>query len=345
MNDISFSAAPAMPEPPAVDYSPSARRAYNRVGLGMLVFLLLPLAVSLVVQLVAMLFFPEYYESSLFLWFNQIFSMYLVTAPICLLVIGVPPANMPVREKRTMPFSHLFVIFCIMEMVAVAGSWLSQLLMSLVSLLSGREHVSPLDEILSGAPLWVIFLVVVVIGPIVEELVCRAAIMRRLLPYGEKSAILVSAICFGVMHENFYQLFYAVGVGILLGYVYARTGRLLYVCGLHILFNFLGSFIPMLVMQFIDVSMLETLTEAELLPWIMENLLPFLGLLLYDLVLYGLALAGLILLIVFCKRARFEPTLLPLRKGKHVAACLGNPGAILFLIAGVAMLVLSIFIY
>ncbi len=344
MNENTCSAAPAMPEPPAIDFSPSARRAYNRVGLGMLVFLLLPSAVSLVVQLVALFFFPEYYESSLFLWFNQIFSMYLVSAPICLLVIGVPPANMPTREKRTMPFSHLFVIFCIIVMVSVAGSWLSRQLMSLVDLFTGRVHVSPLDEALSGTPLWIILLVVVVIGPIVEELICRAAIMRRLLPYGEKSAILVSAICFGMMHENFYQLFYAVGLGILLGYVYARTGQLLYVCGLHIAFNFLGAFIPTLVMQFIDFSALETLTEAEMLPWIMVNLLPFLGLLLYDLMLYGLAIAGLVLLLVFCKRARFEPALLPLQRGKHVAACLGTPGAILFLIAGVAMLVLSIFL-
>ena len=66
--------------------------------------------------------------------------------------------------------------------------------------------------------------------------------------------------------------------------------------------------------------------------------------LLHDLMLYGLAIAGLVLLLVFCKRARFEPALLPLQRGKHVAACLGTPGAILFLIAGVAMLVLSSFL-
>ena len=58
-----------------------------------------------------------------------------------------------------------------------------------------------------------------IIGPIFEEFVYRGAVLRSLEKYGKKFAILVSAILFGLMHGNFYQIFMAAGIGIILGYL------------------------------------------------------------------------------------------------------------------------------
>jgi len=58
-----------------------------------------------------------------------------------------------------------------------------------------------------------------IIAPIVEEFIYRGAVLRSLEKYGRWFAILVSAILFGLMHGNFYQIFMAVGVGIILGYL------------------------------------------------------------------------------------------------------------------------------
>ena len=58
-----------------------------------------------------------------------------------------------------------------------------------------------------------------IIGPVFEEFVYRGAILRGLEKYGKKFAILVSSILFGLMHGNFYQVFMAIGVGIIFGYL------------------------------------------------------------------------------------------------------------------------------
>lgn len=340
MNDCF--AAPAPAEDRAY-HTPAARRAYNRVGLGLLAFLLVPQLISLPVSLLLWLLFPDLVAGGWAVWINQVFSLYMVGTPLALLVIGLPPADLPAREKQRMPFLHLLAVFCAMQLVALVGSLVSQMLTSLFGAITGQMPVSPLDEVLAGSPLWVILLVTVIIGPILEELVCRKAIMDRMLPHGEKSAILLSSIAFGIIHGNFYQLFYTVGVGILLGYVYARTRRLTYVCGLHILFNFFGAFLPLCLMGSLDFSLLETMQLPELLAWIEANLLPFLGYLLYMLAFYGLALAGVILPLLGRHHVRFEPCPRPLPEKERAGVYFGNVGMILFTVFGVLLLLLSLF--
>lgn len=58
-----------------------------------------------------------------------------------------------------------------------------------------------------------------IIAPIFEEFIYRGAVLRSLEKYGRWFAILISAILFGLMHGNFYQIFMATGIGIALGYL------------------------------------------------------------------------------------------------------------------------------
>lgn len=66
--------------------------------------------------------------------------------------------------------------------------------------------------------LWM-FLYTALIGPVAEEIVFRGFVLRSLQSFGNGLAILVSAMLFGVMHGNFVQGVFAVGVGIVFGYV------------------------------------------------------------------------------------------------------------------------------
>ena len=47
----------------------------------------------------------------------------------------------------------------------------------------------------------------------------RKLIIDRMSIYGDKLAIIVSSIAFGLFHGNFYQIFYATLIGFILGYV------------------------------------------------------------------------------------------------------------------------------
>lgn len=57
------------------------------------------------------------------------------------------------------------------------------------------------------------------VAPVFEEFIYRGAVLRSLEKYGKGFAIMISAILFGLMHGNFYQIFMAIGVGIILGYL------------------------------------------------------------------------------------------------------------------------------
>lgn len=74
------------------------------------------------------------------------------------------------------------------------------------------------------------YLAVGLLAPLSEELVLRGAILRSLLrspklsPWG---AIVISAVLFAVMHFNPAQMPHAFLIGLLLGWMYYRTGSIL----------------------------------------------------------------------------------------------------------------------
>lgn len=58
-----------------------------------------------------------------------------------------------------------------------------------------------------------------ILGPVIEEFIYRGVILRSMEKYGSRIAIIVSAILFGLMHGNFFQIFMGIGLGIILGYL------------------------------------------------------------------------------------------------------------------------------
>lgn len=56
-----------------------------------------------------------------------------------------------------------------------------------------------------------------------EEFLFRGVVLSNLSPYGNKSAILISAILFGLMHQNLGQIIYATIAGLIIGYIYVKN--------------------------------------------------------------------------------------------------------------------------
>lgn len=76
------------------------------------------------------------------------------------------------------------------------------------------------------------------IGPVVEELIYRGIVLRIFQHYGKTVAIFLSALLFGLMHENIPQGAFAFGLGIVLGYV-ALEYSVYWAILLHIVNNFI----------------------------------------------------------------------------------------------------------
>jgi uncharacterized protein len=88
---------------------------------------------------------------------------------------------------------------------------------------------------------WLFFLIVV-IGPILEELLLRGVVMQDLMKdVSVPIAIVLQAVLFGLIHFNFIQSMYATLGGILLGCFYYYTKSLKASIVGHIAINFLGT--------------------------------------------------------------------------------------------------------
>lgn len=105
-----------------------------------------------------------------------------------------------------------------------------------------------LKEILKNmtqGKLWVNFLSVSIFAPFFEEWLCRGTILRGLLNYKRKDgsnmkpviAITISALAFAIIHMNPWQAIPAFLLGMLMGYVYYKTGSLKLTMLIHFVNN------------------------------------------------------------------------------------------------------------
>lgn len=103
------------------------------------------------------------------------------------------------------------------------------------------EALENLNKGLAGGSPVLMFLMVVVAAPLCEELFCRGILLRGMLTHTRPAAAIpMSALMFAVMHLNLAQGFVALCLGLLLGYVYYRTGCLWLTILMHATNNFLG---------------------------------------------------------------------------------------------------------
>lgn len=70
------------------------------------------------------------------------------------------------------------------------------------------------------------FFILVVAPAVLEEFCFRGAICGRLAKYNGTAAVLLSSILFSLIHMNISQIPFAFAAGLLMGYVYLRTGSI-----------------------------------------------------------------------------------------------------------------------
>ena len=82
---------------------------------------------------------------------------------------------------------------------------------------------------------------VCVIAPVTEEYMFRGAMLKTLSKYGSGFAVVASALAFGLMHGNMSQTPMAFLIGLILGYVAAKTGNIRQTIFIHMVNNILAS--------------------------------------------------------------------------------------------------------
>ena len=109
------------------------------------------------------------------------------------------------------------------------------------------DIVSAMLEQMTGGPLWSSFLLAAIFAPIFEEWLCRGMILRGLLTKMKPGwAIVVSALFFALIHLNPWQALNAFLIGLVMGYVYYKSGSL----WLTMLIHFVNNATSVLLSQF-----------------------------------------------------------------------------------------------
>lgn len=309
-----------------------AWKTFSRIGLGYGVFLLAPLLLQIEAGVLVVLLsqvgpaalvselggFMEKVRTDFADWL--IIGSSVITYGFGGLLTYLIVKDMPIyerREKKRADWKMLATAFFISMCVLYFGNIIGQVLMTAVCTLLNKPMINPVEEVIDGLSTWSVFTAMVVIAPVCEEFFYRKVLIDRIRQYGDWTAIAASAFVFGLSHGNFYQFFYAFGLGAVFAYVYLKTGRLRYTILFHALINFTGS-----------VAVLYAMDH----PWFMV---------LYAVFMLGSVILGAVLFWRSRKKLVFEEGIERLRGLAAWNVILLNPGMVLFFLVSSAFFISS----
>lgn len=131
------------------------------------------------------------------------------------------------------------------QLVAIAVELLAELLRSF-----GLNPVMP--SILSQFPVsdpWaaVLFVFTICVAvPVLEEFAFRGALLQMLRRYGDRFAVIVTSLAFGLLHGNLFQTPSAFVMGLFLSFITLRAGSIRAAIAVHIANNCLSTIIILL---------------------------------------------------------------------------------------------------
>lgn len=134
------------------------------------------------------------------------------------------------------------------------------------------------------------------LGPLLEELLYRGVILQGMRKYNERFAIVISALIFGLMHQNYQQFILAFALGLVLAAVTLKYESIVPAVITHIIVNTTG-ILTTLVLQCTDYGAYQKVAEGSV--YIPSAEPGFMVALAFNaLFRYGFLIAGLILLIL-----------------------------------------------
>ena len=224
------------------------KRTFMTIGFALFIMLSVIIGVQNIMALSIHEFAPGFEESVWYIWSLTGVSFYCIGFPLFLFIMkGVPDG--PKGEVKKMSVKQVISIFFISMAAAYIFNIVGNLINVSIGAIKGSEVVNPLLEVVGGASVIGTAIFAGILAPIIEEVIFRGVMLDKLRGYGDKTAIMVSALTFGLFHGNLSQFFYAFVLGLIFGYVALKTNTIKYTVILHILINMLGAVLmPALVL-------------------------------------------------------------------------------------------------
>lgn len=317
---------------------------FSQLGLMFFLGTLIIVSVQAGVSVMVSMLFPDILGNADLSLIVGTGSMYLIGMPLLVLLVRMVPSVPIPRKSMTVP--SLLSAFCISYALMYLSNLIGQFMTTFIGFLKGDSVANPIQDIVTELHLGTAVLFTVICAPVIEEFIFRKLIIDRTsVKYGELSGILMSAFFFALFHGNLNQFVYAFTLGILFGFVYAKTGMLRYSVLLHMGINFMGS-VPGLLMLKSDVFQAieqSASDSAALIDIIVTHPFQMILIGIYMVLVMGLVIGGIVLFILNFKKFRYRPGIIALPKDKLLLAMLFNVGTILYIGFWVIQIILQLF--
>ncbi len=198
--------------------------------------------------------------------------------------------------------------------ICLAGNYVTSLFVNFMDEI-GIHLTAPDFDVPSGLGGRLIYIVsIAVVPPLVEEFAIRGVIMQPLRKYGDKFAILASALVFAVLHGNLIQAPFALIAGIGIGYAVCLTNSVWTGVLIHAVNNFYSVITEFMIEDITDEAMLERVY------------------LITTVLLYAVSILGSVLFIIIRKRRRAMPSFTSLSEGRKMLSFTWNIPMVIALI-------------
>lgn len=151
----------------------------------------------------------------------------LIAAIACLIPMYIIFKSVPklIPEPISSKKQILNYALWIVGVVAIGVAF--NVILTFSGIIDSSDGFKRASDILTDGSFYLKVLCNCIVIPILEELLLRGIVAGQLyLWYGTIPALLISSICFGILHNNIVQFIYALIMGFALGFLYIKNKRL-----------------------------------------------------------------------------------------------------------------------
>ena len=328
----------------------TAKSTFSKLGLMFLLGTIIIYALQYGVSWIIGQWKPEWLEDMTSSLIVSMVPMYLLGMPALIALVKKLPAIQPKQHTMKKWQFALALVMCFGVMYL--SNYVGVFLAFLIGLFLGNPVSNDIAIIATSANMGVTFVIMVILAPLYEEYIFRKLIVDRTLRYGQGVAIVLSGLMFGLFHGNLNQFIYATALGMFLAFLYVKTGKLKITIAIHMIVNFMGSVVAVLLLKAIKFEELMALEEnmssmeaytQHVMQLVMDNLAGYIAYLGYACLIFGSMIAGMVLFIVFRKRFKLEKGEVSIPKGQRFHTVILNPGMIAYCVFWIVMIVLQLF--
>lgn len=324
----------------------NAKKNFSQIGWGFLIGSAIIYAVQLLLSLALNLLKPEWLKNTNISLVLSAASMYLIGMPILIALVRRVPAT--IIPKKRMSAGQFILAWFMCFPIMYGSNLVGVILTSIIGMLKGSGVNNAVFNTVSDTNVIIIFLYMVILAPIMEELVFRKLIVDRAVRYGQGVAVVLSGLMFGLFHGNLNQFIYATLLGMFFAFLYAKTGNIKITIGLHMAVNFMGGLMSTLLLRALEYDELLELTGSgatteALMEYYMAHLPGLIGFMLFGFLIFAGVITGIVLLVVFRKRFKLEKGEIEIPSGQRFDTIFINMGMLVFCLFWIVMIIMQLF--